>query len=240
MDVLCLTADTLQQEIGAPHAEGVCLFPCHSHNGIVVIGRIIEIELHIALVVGILEVVDPAGRVREDVHDVSVQEVPRTSERTSDGLTNNLAVVINPSRILADHHSLITNGIVRSIGIQVALFRVQAILTLGGSSIVIDLIAIVHLTGIQHLCPVDGMNDIDTLDGTLFVLICLLPGDSLVPVEVGSDGVALLILLNLVGLVATIGGVSQTLADNAIANPVDKLAILGIGDFRLVHPETVD
>ena len=232
-------AQPLQEEVGAPGAEGICLFPGDPDHGIVVVGGIIEVELHVSLIVGIPEVVDPAGRVGEDVHDVGIQEVPGPTEGSGDGLTHNLAVVVDPCRILADHDLAVANLIVTGIGVQVAFLGIQAEAALCGCHVVVDFVAIVHLTGIQHLCSVDGMGDVDTLYGTLLVLVGLTPGDGLVPVQIRSDGISLLVLLYLIRFVATVGGVGQAFADDAVAHPVDKLTVLGIRDFRLVHPETV-
>ena len=116
----------------------------------------------------------------------------------------------------------------------------QAVAAQGCGGIVIDLVAVVHLGGVEHLHAVDGVDVIDALDGALLVLVGLAPGDGLRPVEVRSDGVALLVLLDLEALVAAEGGVGQTLADDAVAHPIDELAVLGVGDLGLVHPETID
>ena len=83
------------------------------------------------------------------------------------------------------------------------------------------------------------MGDIHALDGTLFILVGLAPRDILVPVQVGRDGITILVLLNFEGFIAAIGRVCQTLADDAVAHPHHKLSVLGVADFRLVHPETV-
>ena len=83
------------------------------------------------------------------------------------------------------------------------------------------------------------MSDVHALYGALLVLVGFAPGNSLAPVQSRSDGVALLVLLDLVGLVAAEGRVGQAFADDAVAHPHDKLPVLGVGDFRLVHPETV-
>lgn len=53
-----------------------------------------------------------------------------------------------------------------------------------------------------------------------------------------GDGIAVLILGNHVGLVATIRRISKTCAKDGVAHPHDKLLILRIGNLRLIHPKT--
>ena len=93
--------------------------------------------------------------------------------------------------------------------------------------------------GIEHLLAGDGVDAIDALDGTLFVLVGLAPGDGLRPVEVGRDGFAVLVLLDLEVLVATICRVGEAFADDGVAHIVHKLAVHGIRNLFLVHPEGI-
>ena len=155
---------------------------------------------------------------------------------TVDGLTDYLTLVIDIGRVLGNPYLLVRIG--AHIGIQDALLRIDAILTLGSLRIVVDLVAVVHLTPVEHLLASDGIGGIQTLDGTLLVLVRL-AGQLLLPVEVRLHGVAVLVFLNLVGLVTTIGRVSQTLAQNRVANIVDELTVHGVGDLALVHPEAL-
>ena len=123
--------------------------------------------------------------------------------------------------------------------VEIALLWIEAVLAQGSSSIVVYLVSIIELAGIEHLGAVDGMGHIHALDGTLLILVCLLPRDSLAPVEMRSHRVALLVLLYLVTLVTAIGRISQALADDAVAHPVDKLTILGVAHLVLIHPEAI-
>ena len=125
------------------------------------------------------------------------------------------------------------------ICIQVALRRVETILAKSRSCIVVHLITIVHLTGIQHLRTVNRMSDINTLYGTLFVLVGLLPGNRFVPVQTRSDGIALLVFLYLECLVTSVCRVGKTLTDNTVAYPEHKLAVFRVGNLGLIHPKAI-
>ena len=63
------------QERGAPSAECIRLFPRNSYDRIVVIAGMGEIESHVWLVVGILEIVYPYGGIGVDIDDVGIEEV---------------------------------------------------------------------------------------------------------------------------------------------------------------------
>ena len=84
------------------------------------------------------------------------------------------------------------------------------------------------------------VNDIHALDGAVFVLVGFTPGYWLAPVKMRRDGVALLVLFNLVCLVAAKCWVGQAFTDDAVTHPVNKLAILGVAYLVLVHPEAID
>ena len=223
-----------QQELSTPGAEGIGLLPRHTHHGVVVIGGRREVVTHVTLVLCIGEVVYPAGRVRVYINNVRVQEVPFACVLAVNGLTYNLTLVVNVGGVLRNPDLLV--GVRTDVGIQHALLMVRTVLALGSLRVVVDFITVVHLTPVEHLLAGDGVRHVETLDGTQLVLVGLLR-QRLLPVQVGRNGVAVLVLLNLVALVATIGGVGQTLAENGVADIVDKLAIHRIGHFVLVHPE---
>ena len=69
------------------------------------------------------------------------------------------------------------------------------------------------------------MRHIQALEGTLLVLVRL-AGQRLLPVQVRLHGLTVLIFLNLVSLVTTVGRVSQTLTQDGVANIIHKLAVL--------------
>ena len=125
------------------------------------------------------------------------------------------------------------------VGIEVAFLRIETVAALGSSGIVVYLITIVELTGIQHLGSVDRMHGINALDGTHLILVGFAPGDGFAPIEMGGYRIALAVFLYLIGLVSSIGRVGQTLADDAVTHPVDKLTVLGVAHLMLVHPKTV-
>ena len=194
-----------------------------------------EIELHVHLVVGIGEVVHPAGGVGEDVDDVGVEEVVRAAQRTHNVLATDVAFIVDVGGVLRNHDDLV--GVHLRVGVTDTLGGVELILAEGSLGIVVNLVAVVELGHVQLLLARDGIHAVHALDGYFLILGGLAPGDGLLPVQVGRDGLAVLVLLNLVGLVATVGGIGKTFADDGVTHPIDKLFVLGIGDFRVVHPE---
>ena len=126
------------------------------------------------------------------------------------------------------------------IGVEVTQFGVETIAALSEGIVVENLVAIIHLMRIEHLLACDGVGAIDAFDSTLLVLIGLAPGDGLRPVEVRSDGLAVLVFLDLEIFISTVGRVGQAFADDGVTHVVDKLAVHGIRDFLLVHPEGID
>ena len=87
---------------------------------------------------------------------------------------------------------------------------VRAILTLGSLYVVIYLITVVQLTPVKQFLTRYGIIGIETLKSTLLVLVGF-ARQRFLPVQVGLHGLTILIFLNLVGLVATVCGVCQTL-----------------------------
>ena len=125
------------------------------------------------------------------------------------------------------------------VGVEVTLLGIDSVSALSSCSIVIDFVSVIELTGIQHLGSIDGVCHIDALDGSLFIFVGFLPGYGLAPVEMWSDGIALLVLFYLVSLIATIGRIGQTFANDTVAHPIDKLSVLGIAHLLFVHPEAI-
>ena len=215
-------------------AEGVGLLPAHTHNGIVVVVAVSEVHANVGLLVSVLKVVHPARGVGVDVDDVGVQEVVVALQGARDGLTNNAALVIDIGSVLADGGRCQVHLVV---GVVVTTRGVKAVTALGSLGQVIDLKAVVHLRSVKFLDTGDGVDAIHALDGTFLVLAGVLPGDILAPVQMRGDGVAFLILLDLELLKAE--GV-KTLTDNRVTHPVNKLLVLRVGDFGLIHPEGVN
>ena len=195
-----------------------------------------EVKAHIHLILRILEIVNPASGIRIHIHNVGVDKIPHTAERTRDGLTVNDAIIVHVCRVLRNHHHLI--GISLKIRVQITLIRVKAILALGSHHIIEHLIAIVQLLHIQHLLPGHRVIGIDTLHGTFLVFIRI-ARQSLVPIQMWGDWLTIFILLNLVALVAPICRVSQTFTNDGVTYPIDKLTIHGVGHLFLIHPESI-
>ena len=237
MYLSCIASESFHEEVGTPCAEGIRLFPGDAHYRVVVEGGVGEVELHVAFVVCVVEVVHPACGVGVDVNDVGVEEVPGSGERSRDGLADDFAVVVDPGCVFADDDLFVGDGVV---GVEVAFFGVEAVFALGCHDVVVDFVAVVHLACVEHLCAVDGVCDVDALDGAVFIFVGFAPWDVLAPVEVGCDGVAFLVFFYFVCFVAAVGGVCQALADDAVAHPVDELPVLCVAYLVLVHPESVD
>ena len=232
-----LRPHAFQQVFRAPSAEGLRLLPCHAHNGVVVVDGRREVKLHVRFVVGVGEIVYPACGVGIDAHDIGVEEIVERGERALDGLAHNLAVLVHVGRVFGNHHHLV--GVGGAVCVEAALGGVEAVFAQRRLFVVEHLIAIDHLLGVEHLRAVDGVGDIDAVDGTLLVFRRLAPGNGLRPVEVGLHRLAVAVNLNFVGFVAAVRGVGEAFADDAVAYPLHKLAVHGVGHFRLVHPETI-
>ena len=53
------------------------------------------------------------------------------------------------------------------------------------------------------------------------------------------NGITITVFRDLEKVVASISGISQSLADDGVAYPIDELPVFGVRDFGLVHPERV-
>ena len=126
------------------------------------------------------------------------------------------------------------------VRIQVALRRIQAIFAQRRLLVVVDFVAIIHLVRIEHTRSLDRVRFIDAVERSLLVLVGFSPRNGFGPIEVRAHRVAVAVLCNLIRFVATVRRIGQTLADNGIAHPIDKLFIHRVGDFRLIHPEAID
>ena len=93
---------------------------------------------------------------------------------------------------------------------------------------------------IEHTRSLDGVRLIDTVERSLLILVGLSPRNGFRPVEVRAHRVAVAVLRDLIRFVAAVRGIGQALTDNGIAYPIDKLFIHRVGNFRLIHPETID
>ena len=144
-----------------------------------------------------------------------------------------VSVIINISRVLAYHHHLV--GIYGHIGVQVALSRIQPVASQSRCSIVVNLILIVQLLGIEHLFARHRIGYVKAFKGSLLILVRL-TGQRLAPVEVRSDGVAVLIFRNHIGFIAAIRRVGQASAQDRVAHVVHKLAIHRVRHLVFVHP----
>ena len=63
------------QEVGTPVAESVGLFPAYSDNGILAVTAVAEIHTDVGFVVGVLEVVYPAGGVGIYIYYICIEEI---------------------------------------------------------------------------------------------------------------------------------------------------------------------
>ncbi len=196
-----------------------------------------EVHAHVRLVVGVVKVVDPCRGVGIYVDYIGVDEVIGAGEGAGDSLAYNLSVIVDIGGVLGDEREL---GGDRTVGVILATGGVETVFALGRLGVVVYLVAIVELLGVEFLDAGDGVDAVEALDGALLVLVGVAPGYGLGPVEVGCHGVALAVFLDFILLVASVGGVGETLADDGVAHPEHKLLVFGVGDFGLVHPESVD
>ncbi len=186
-----------------------------------------EIHAHIRLIIGVVEVVDPRGGVGINIHDISIHKIVWSCESPGDSLTHYLSVVIDES-------------CVRLIGVVLPPLRVETVATPGSLGVIVGLVAVVELLGVKLFHSGYRIGAVKALYGSLFILICITPGNSLSPVEMRCHRVPLPVLLYPVFLIASVGRIGKTLADYGITHPEHKLLVLGISDFGFVHPERVD
>ena len=235
LHIACLGAEPLEQIVGAPGAESIGLFPSDAHHGIVVVGSIGEIVAQIGLVLRIVEVVHPAGSVGIDVHNVGIEKIPRARERAVDGFLMDASFIVDVGRVFRNHDHLV--GVHHNIGVQRPLLGVHAVAAQGSRSVVVDFVFIVQLAVVQEPFACDGVGHVEAFDGALLVFVWF-AGQRFLPVYAGLHGIAILIFGNHVRLVAGILRIGQTSAENTVAYPHDKLAILRVGHFCFVHPES--
>ena len=196
-----------------------------------------EIHAHIRLIIGVVEVVDPRGGVGINIHDISIHKIVWSCESPGDSLTHYLSVVIDESCVLGYHRQFHRY---RLIGVVLPPLRVETVATPGSLGVIVSLVTIVELLGVKLFHSGYRIGAVKALYGSLFILICITPGNSLSPVEMRCHRVPLPVLLYPVLLIASVGRIGKTLADYGITHPEHKLLVLGISDFGFVHPERVD
>ena len=237
LDVNAFLAERALEEVGTPVAERVGLLPAYADHGIFAVAAVAEVHAHVRLVVGVLEVVYPRSGIGVDVYDIRVEEIVVAGEGAGYGFAHDFTFVVDPGGILRNHRDVGGHG---AVGVVFALARVEAVLALYGLGLVVDLVAVVELVGVELARAGDGVGAVYAFDGACLVLARITPGDRLAPVEVGCDGIALLVFLDAVVFIAAVGGVGETFADNGVAHPEDELLVFRVGDFGFVHPESVD
>ena len=237
LNVTRLGSHAAQEEFRTPCAEGLCLLPRHAHHRVVVVGRRREVVLHVHGVARVREVVHPHRRVGIDGNDVGVDEIVERRERTVDGFAHNFAVVVHVGRVFRDHHHLI--GVDFHVGVEHTFARIETIFAECRLFVVESLVAEVHLLHVEHARAVIGVRFIHTVEGALLIFRGFAPRQGLVPVEMRLDGVAKLVDLNFIGLIAAVRRVGQSFAQDTIAHPLHKLSVHRVGHFGLIHPETI-
>ena len=232
----CHRPEALKQVVGAPSTEGICLFPRHAHHGIIVVSRVAEVVTQVHFVVRVGEIVHPTGGVGIHVHDISVEEVPRSREFSVDGLAHDVSVVVHVSGVFGYHHRFV--GVDSEVGIEVALLRQYAVFAQCGRGIVVNLVAIVQLPVVEKLLARHRIGDIQALDGTLLVFVWF-SGQRFFPVHLWANGVPILVFCNHIRFVSAVSGVGQACPEYAVAHPIHELFVLRVGHFRFIHPEPV-
>ena len=228
--------EPFKQIVGAPCAEGVSLLPRHAHYGIVVIGRVTEVVTKVHFVVRICEIVHPARCVGIDVYDICVEKIPRTAQPSVNCFAHDVTAIVDVCSVFGYHHLFV--GVYGTVGIEVALLWQDAVFTQGGRCVVVNLVAIIQLPVVEQLLARNGIGNIHALDGALFVFVRL-ARQWLFPVHLWPNGVSILVFGNHIGFVATVSGVGQASAQDAIAHPINELLILRVGHFGFVHPESI-
>ena len=196
-----------------------------------------EIHPHIRFIIRIIKIVYPAGFVRIYIHDTGMKEIPRATERTRDSFIHNLAIIVDIGRIFRYHHHLI--GIYLNIGIAHPVSRVKPIFTQSGCRIIIPFIFIDHLLCIELFLACYRIRIIYAFDCPYFIFIGAFPRYRTAPIQMRSNGFAILIFRDFKQIISAIGRVGQAFADDGIAHPINELPIFRICYFRLVHPKGI-
>ena len=69
------------------------------------------------------------------------------------------------------------------------------------------------------------MIGINAFYGAFFVFRRFTPGNGFLPIEMGSNRVAIFVLFYLISFIASVAGIGKTLADDAVAHPIYKLSV---------------
>ena len=78
LDVFGLSGKYFEEEIRTPSTERICLFPCNADNRVVIVCRVAEVIAKVHLVIRVWKIIYPACRIRIDIDDVRIEEVPRS------------------------------------------------------------------------------------------------------------------------------------------------------------------
>ena len=156
----------------------------------------VEIQTHILLIIRVREVIHPTGRIGIDIHNITIQEIPFAGQRTGNGTVHNPPFIINVCRILCYHNHFFR--VYLYIGVLDTFGRIQAIVALGCLSIIINLIIIIHLTGIQHQRTVDRMTFIYALNSHLLIFCRPPPRNRLRPIQIRFDRISFPIFFYLI------------------------------------------
>ena len=198
----------------------------------------IEIHSRINLGTSIGEIIYPAGLIGIDRYDVCVEKIVFAAKRTRNGFADDIAAFVYESRVFRYHHYGV--GVYLDVRIQIALCGLELMLAQSCRTIIVDFVPIDHLIRIELSIMSDGIGIVNAVDGSYFFFGSPLFGrNRFAPIQMRSYGFAELILGNLVFFVAAVCRIGQTFADDGIPNVVDKLAVLGIGDLRPIHPKSI-
>ena len=111
------------------------------------------------------------------------------------------------------------------VGVEVTACRVETILPFGCLGVVEDLVAVVHLGGVELAFSRNGVDSVHAFDGTRFVFIGISPRNGFIPIQPRLDGVSLPVFFDFEHFVASIGGIGEAFPNDRVAYPEYKLFV---------------
>ena len=182
---------------------------------------------------------DPAyaKNIGVDIDNIGVEEIEFALPLPYDGLRNDLTVIVDESGIFRDEYFFVARS---NIGVQYPTGGIHSVATFGCFGVVIHVVAVIELGNIENLFARDGIDAVDAFDSPRFVFGRVAPGNGFGPVEMWGNRVSHTVLFDFESFVSAVSRVGQSFTDNRVAYPVNELFVFRIGDFGIVHPESIE
>ena len=147
-----------------------------------------------------------------------------------------MSFIINVCRVLRNHHHLVR--IYCYICVEISFLSIQTVAPKSCRHIIVHLITVVQLTCVNGLFTCHRIDDIETVECTLFIFVRL-ARQRFLPIQVRLDWIPIFIFCYFISFVSGKGRVSKTFSNNRILYPIHELLVFRIGYFGFVHPKTI-